>query len=168
MTSFTEYGTSLFPPSSTQEDSDSEDSNSVVLPEIHEGKTNKRAEASNFEQELQSGPLIGVLTADYARTDLDYEIFRLENLSIAYSNKVTLPSTIKHPSIIHPKTIARKSTTKAVWAVTGTSGCVQGEMTQQPHYIKMEGSQTLQEMWAVELERKTSENCIFTELQRKS
>ena len=102
-----------------------------------------------------SGPQIATLDRDLVRTDLDYEVFQLNAKITNRTNDATSRRGADTPGHILPKTVATKPAQRTVWAMTGTIGPVEGMMTEQSHYIKMEGSQTFQEMWAVELSRAT-------------
>lgn len=42
-----------------------------------------------------------------------------------------------------------------VWAATGTTGLVKGVILCNPYFLKMPGTTHFEEMWAVNLERKT-------------
>ena len=93
--------------------------------------------------------------------DLDYEVFEIDDPyyhNRKYWNKIDLPSSGDPIRRIIPNKIARNLVECRVWAATGTTGCVQGTMMRQPHYIKMEGSETFQEMWAVKMDRNTSKS----------
>ena len=94
----------------------------------------------------------------YERNDLDYEIFEIDDPHHHNWNRVELPSPGDHIRRIIPNKIARTLVECPVWAATGTTGCVQGIMMRQPHYIKMEGSETFQEMWVLKLDRNTSKS----------
>ena len=94
----------------------------------------------------------------YERNDLDYEVFEIDDPYYHNLNKIDLPSSGDSIRHIIPNKIARTLVECPVWAATGTTGCVQGTMMRQPHYIKMEGSETFQEMWAVKLDRNTSKS----------
>ena len=94
----------------------------------------------------------------FERNDLDYEVFEIGDSLYREPNKIDLPSFGYPSRRIIPNKVARTVVECPVWAATGTTGCVQGTMMPQPHYIKMEGSETFQEMWAVKLDRNTSKS----------
>ena len=94
----------------------------------------------------------------FERNDLDYEVFEIDDPAYHNGNKIDLPSSTDYIRRIIPTKVARTLVECPVWAATGTTGCVQGIMMRQPHYIKMEGSETIQEMWAVKLDRNTSKS----------
>ena len=93
----------------------------------------------------------------YERNDLDYEVFEIDDPYYHNWNTIDLPNSEDLRCII-PNKIARTLVECPVWAATGTTGCVQGTMMRQPHYIKMAGSETFQEMWAVKMDRNTSKS----------
>ena len=105
--------------------------------------------------ESSSGPHIATLDRDVLKTDLDYEVFRLDVKLVNRMNSAFTRDSADSPGHIYPRTVATKPSSKTVWAMTGTMGPVRGLMTEQSHYIKMEGSQTFQEMWAFELSKAT-------------
>ena len=116
---------------------------------------------SNMQRTLRPSPTllpvdrkIATLPNVFTKTDLDYEIFRLDSCHVSKSNYIALPSTAEK---IVPNKVAEKSVDGIVWAATGTTGSVKGVMMTAPRYIKMESSRTFQEMWVVDLDRKTSE-----------
>ena len=92
------------------------------------------------------------------KNDLDYEVFEIDDARYHDYNKMDLPGSGDPVRHILPNKVARTLVECPVWAATGTTGCVQGTMMRQPHYIKMEGSETFQEMWAVKLDRNTSKS----------
>ena len=94
----------------------------------------------------------------FERNDLDYEVFEIDDPAYHNGNKIDLPSSTDYIRRIIPNKVARTLVECPVWAATGTTGCVQGTMMRQPHYIKMEGAETFQEMWAVKLDRNTSKS----------
>ena len=104
-----------------------------------------------------SNPKIASLLP-FERNDLDYEVFEIGDSSYHNPNTIDLPSSGYPSRRIIPNKIAKTVVESPVWAATGTTGCVQGVLMRQPHYIKMEGSETFQEMWAVKLERNTSKS----------
>ncbi|KAK0511993.1 hypothetical protein JMJ35_005121 [Cladonia borealis] len=91
----------------------------------------------------------------YERNELDYEVFKIDDPRYHRWNKIDIPSSGDLIRRIIPNKIARTPVECPVWAATGTTGCVQGTMMRQPHYIKMEDSETFQEMWAIKLDRNT-------------
>ena len=103
------------------------------------------------------GQRIADISANYIQTDLDYELFRLDDPRFHTDNAISLPAMQESPQMLRPGKPARMPVDAAVWVVTGTTGSVRGTMTSAAHYIKMEGSRTFQEMWAVRLDRETSE-----------
>lgn len=113
------------------------------------------------QQQVVLGQKISELSTKYDLTDLDYEVFRTDDPRYHVPNKISLPTFEEHTRSITPSEIARKPAERAIIAVTGTTGCVQGTMMRQPRYIKMEGSETFREMRAVKTDRKTSESEQF-------
>ena len=113
------------------------------------------------QQQVVIGQKISELSTKYDRTDLDYEVFRIDDPRYHAPNKISLPTFEGHTRSVTPSEIARKPAERAIIAVTGTTGCFQGTMMRQPRYIKMEGSETFQEMQAVKTDRKTSESEQF-------
>ena len=112
----------------------------------------------NAQQDRRScGQRIADLSANYIQTDLDYELFRLDDLRFHTDNSISLPTMPESAQMLRPGNPARMPLDAAVWVVTGTTGSVRGIMTSTAHYIKMEGSRTFQEMWAIRLDRETSE-----------
>ena len=109
------------------------------------------------QPKYSSNPKISNLLP-YEKNDLDYEVFEIDDPRYHSWNKIDLPSSERPIRRIIPNEIARSLVECPVWAATGTTGCVQGTMMRQPHYIKMEGSDTFQEMWAVRLDRNTSKS----------
>lgn len=99
---------------------------------------------------------ISSLPTDYTETDLDYEIFQLDDVQLQGPNSIHLPGSHGSPSTyIKPKGIMRNLLESDVWAATGTTGSVSGIILKSPVFIKMERSQRFQEMWTVKLDRKT-------------
>ena len=94
----------------------------------------------------------------FERNDLDYEVFEIDDPRYHSRNKIDLPSSTHPIRHILPNKIARTLVECPVWAATGTTGCVQGTIMKQTHYIKMEGSETFQELWVVKLDRNTSKS----------
>ena len=104
------------------------------------------------------GQRIAEISANYIQTDLDYELFPLEDPRFHTVNDISLPTMQESAQILRPGKPAPKPVDAAVWVVTGTTGIVSGTMTSIAHFIKMEGSRTFQEMWAVRMDRETSES----------
>ena len=116
-------------------------------------------ETINTQQDRYScGQRIADISANYIQTDLDYELFRLDDPRFHNDNAISLPTMQESAQMLRPGNPARMPLDAAVWVVTGTTGSVRGTMTSTAHYIKMEGSRTFQEMWAVRLDRETSEH----------
>ena len=116
-------------------------------------------EMINTKQDRRScGQRIAHLSANYIQTDLDYELFRLDDPRFHSDNTISLPKLHESAHMLRPGKPARMPSDAAVWVVTGTTGFVRGTMTSTAHYIKMEESRTFQEMWAVRLDRETSEH----------
>lgn len=114
-------------------------------------------EMINTQQDRHScGQRIADISANYIQTDLDYELFRLDDPRFHTDNAISLPTTQDSAQMLRLGKPARMPLDAAVWVVTGTTGSVRGTMTSTAHYIKMEGSKTFQEMWAVRLDRQTS------------
>ena len=116
-------------------------------------------EMINTQQDRRfCGQRIADVSANYIQTDLDYELFRLDDPRFHTDNAISLPTMQESAQMLRPGKPARMPVDAAVWVVTGTTGFVRGTMTSTAHYIKMEGSSTFQEMWAVRLDRETSEH----------
>ena len=95
----------------------------------------------------------------YERNDLDYEVFEIDDPYYHDWNTIDPPNSEDPMRCIIPK-IALTLVECPVWAATGTTCCVQGTMMRQPHYIKMAGSETFQEMWAAKMDRNTSKSSV--------
>ena len=94
------------------------------------------------------------------KNDLDYEVFEIDDARYHNWNMMDIPSSGDPVRQIFPTDVARTLVECPVWAATGTTGCVRGTMMRQAHYIKMEGSETFQEMWAVKLDSNTSKASV--------
>ena len=101
------------------------------------------------------GLKISDFSEEYDRTDLDHEIFSIHDLRYHVPIKVLLSTSEGSTRSISPRHVAREPVEKAIFAATGTTGCLRGNMVRQPRFIKMEGSETFQEMWAVKLDMDT-------------
>lgn len=113
----------------------------------------------NTQQDRYScGQRIANISANCIQTDLDYELFRLDDPRFHTDNAISLPTMQESAQMLRPGKPARMPLDAAVWVFTGTTGSVRGTMTSTAHYIKMEGSRTFQEMWAVHLDRETSKH----------
>ncbi len=108
------------------------------------------------QEQLFCNQRIADIPVHYMQTDLDYEVFRLDDPRFHTVNQIALPTMQEPAQVLRPSRPARMPADTAVWVVTGTTGAVQGTMTSAAHYMKMEGSKTFQEMWAVRLDRETS------------
>ena len=114
---------------------------------------------NNTQQDRHScGQRIANISANYIQTDLDYELFRLDDPRFHTDNAISFPTMQESAQMLRPSKTARMPLDAAVRVVTGTTGSVRGTMTSTTHYIKMEGSTSFQEMWAVRLDRETSEH----------
>ena len=85
--------------------------------------------------------------------DLDYELFPVYNLSYHAPNDVSLPPMHGSPRSLHPKAIATTESERTVWAVTGTTGPIEGVFINNPSFIRMAGSEVYQRMWPVKLDK---------------
>jgi len=93
---------------------------------------------------------------DCVQNDLEYQIFPIVDPQFQAPNKIDLPkSEGEGLRYIFPKCVAREAAETEVWAATGTTGPVKGTLIKNPYFIKMAGSETFQENWAVRLERDT-------------
>lgn len=119
-----------------------------------------RAGAEEATKSLQklwlTGRQISTLSPQFVPTDLDYELFQIDSSQPFGANEVSLPTPKSNSRNVSPISIAQSPIDGPVWVATGTTGCVKGAMSTQPQYIKMEGSETFQEMWVLELDRATS------------
>ena len=100
---------------------------------------------------------IATLSSDDTVNDLDYECVAVDDVEYQKPNRILLPTSAhESPQFLFPRAIASKAEESTVWAVTGTTGLVKGTIIKNPYYIRMNGSRTYQEMWAVKLDRDTS------------
>ncbi|KAL6718256.1 hypothetical protein ACLMJK_004344 [Lecanora helva] len=100
----------------------------------------------DFTQSLSSDQKIGRIAGGSERVELDYEVFKLDPHRFKGPNKV---------NNIIPRKVIEKPTDRTVWAATANSGCVRGEMTRVPSFMRMAGARTFQEAWCVDLDRET-------------
>lgn len=103
------------------------------------------------------GQKIAEIPHDCIQTDLDYEVFRLDDPRFHTVNKSSIPTMKDSAQYPRPRKPTRTPNDTSIWMISGTTGPVQGTMISTPQYIKMEGSKTFQEMWVVHLDRETSE-----------
>lgn len=158
ISSYSDEGCSTLSFASTTSPKDTIFEHPIDLPSTTELTLNHTPEVLSPSQPTYSSkPKISNLLP-YERNDLDYEVFEIDDPYYHNWNKIDLPSSGDSVRHIIPNKIARTLVECPVWAATGTTGCVQGTMMRQPHYIKMEGSETFQEMWAVRLDRNTSKS----------
>jgi hypothetical protein len=99
---------------------------------------------------------ISTMTSPRIRNDIDYEIFPIEDIRYCAANKVYLPSDGVAMDSIKVDGVAEELAERPVWVATGTTGTIKGVIKTSNHFIKMAGSQTFQEMWAVQLQRHAS------------
>jgi hypothetical protein len=113
----------------------------------------KSGSGSNFQPDQWQilAPLLNCV-----QNDLEYQIFPIADPQFQAPNKIDVPkSEGEGLRYIVPKCVAREAAETEVWAVTGTTGPVKGTLIKNPYFIKMAGSKTFQENWAVRLERDT-------------
>ena len=88
---------------------------------------------------------------------LDYEIFPVESPDLCQPNRVQIPgSNSRSQAWLDIQDVEAQPQNRAVFAVTGTTGCVKGRILESPCYLKLDGFDKLQEMWQVKMERATS------------
>ena len=117
-------------------------------PESQQRKLN--ADSAN-ERVPQEPPRISTFNHHYHRTDLDYELFRLEKNPYQQQGNSDTARSPTNPQYPHPRSIAQEPIATSVRAATGVSGLIEGRMAIQTQFLKLEGSRTFQEMWAVQL-----------------
>lgn len=100
---------------------------------------------------LEPGMRIAEISEDSPPNDLDYELFRLDNVERKVYC-ITIPG-IGGAGVMYPQRIATAAAECEVLTATGPTGTVRGTMISNAYYIRLEFSSTYQELWAVRLER---------------
>lgn len=107
---------------------------------------------------LQLGNKISTFLPNPKANDLDWEVFPLDLSTIQLPNTISVPADVQRQgshTLLPRRVIKAVPEEAAVYAATGTTGCVKGIILRSPYYIKMTESQTFQEMWQVQLDRET-------------
>lgn len=120
------------------------------------------AESPEDETTTKSSQMrkISTMTSPRVRNDIDYEVFPIEDARYCDVNKICLSSDGVTTDFIQVDGVAEELAERPVRVATGTTGTVKGVVQTSTHFIKMAGSQTFQEMWAVQLERQASKGFI--------
>ena len=92
--------------------------------------------------------------AHYKNEDLDYLLFRIENIAYKASNRLPEPFHGLSPKWTKHLT---EPPAADVLVMTGTTGVVMGRLSGMPFFLCMSGRKVFQEMWVVKLARRTSE-----------
>ena len=99
---------------------------------------------------------IALLSSPYLPNDLDYDLFPINDTSGFVTNQIRPSPTgsLQSPQIT-VKGVARDLIERRVWVATGTTGVVGGVIKASPHFIQIANGRTLQQVWAVRLDRET-------------
>ena len=99
---------------------------------------------------------LGTLLRCGKATDLDYEIFVLEDQHHHVQNSILRPAANgERAKTFYPCRVATDVIEGPILAATGPTGVVTGMIMKNPRYIRMQLATTYQEMWTVQLDRHT-------------
>ena len=116
----------------------------------------KSTETVPLSPDLRDLPMlkIGSLSSSLASSDLDYNLFPLQTTDATIHNEINIQSEEAcSTKQILIQGVARELTARKIFVATGTTGVVSGSMQESPHFLQIENSRHLQEVWAVRLDR---------------
>ena len=120
------------------------------------------------------GYRLASLSRESKTTDLDYEVFLIENPSFHTPNRIDLQKGRGYPTtyltsekvVVNINDFFGDATARPILAATGTTGVVEGDIIRSPYLIKMNRSNSFQEMWAVRLSRDSSKSQMHHSIDR--
>jgi hypothetical protein len=104
---------------------------------------------------------IGTAKSSHKSSDLDYDIFPIEDPSFCVPNMIAVPACgASAAKKVYPKSIALRIQDRPVYIATGRSGVIKGTIIKNPYFIKLAGSEVYQKMWPVELQNAIGEDWL--------
>lgn len=108
---------------------------------------------------------IGAVSCGSTPSNLDYDIFEIEDPKLRMLNRLPLPRAGGRPQeFLNITEIATEIIESEVLIATGQNGVVKGTILGNSYFIKMAGCVSYQKMWPVELQEDIGESCRWFSL----